>query len=102
MTAKLTQTTFPLEVLESGTPVLIDFYADWCMPCKMLSPVIDEIARQAENFKVFKVNVDEEPELAGRFQVMSIPTLVAIKNGQVVNRLSGVRPKEEILAMLGK
>ena len=84
----------------SSKPVLVDFYADWCGPCKMLSPIIEEIAREREDILVAKINVDEESELAGRFNVMSIPSLFVIKNGKIVNQASGARPKPQILKML--
>ena len=98
---KLTRDNFETEALNSTLPVLIDFYAEWCGPCRMLGPVIDEIAEEATNFKVGKVNIDEQPELATKYQVMSVPTLVVIKNGEVANRATGVTPKQKILDMLG-
>ena len=98
---KLTRDNFETEVLNNTLPVLIDFYADWCGPCRMLGPVIDEIAEEATDFKVGKVNIDEQPELATKYQVMSVPTLVVIKNGEVANRVTGVTPKQKILDMLG-
>lgn len=98
---KLTRDNFENEALNSEIPVLIDFYADWCGPCRMLGPVIDEIAEEAADFKVGKVNIDEQPELATKYQVMSVPTLVVIKNGEVANRATGVTPKQKILDMLG-
>ncbi|MBQ3036710.1 MAG: thioredoxin [Lachnospiraceae bacterium] len=97
---KLTRDNFETEVLNSTLPVLIDFYADWCGPCRMLGPVIDEIAEEATDFKVGKVNIDEQPELATKYQVMSVPTLVVIKNGEVANRVTGVTPKQKILDMI--
>ena len=100
MTVNVTNANFKSEVLDSSTPVLIDFYANWCMPCKMLSPVIEEISQEVSHAKVCKVNIDEEPELAQQFQVMSIPTLVVMKDGKVVNAAMGVRPKKDILNML--
>lgn len=98
---KFTRDNFESEVLNSQLPVLIDFYAEWCGPCRMLGPVIDEIAEEATDFKVGKVNIDEQPELATKYQVMSVPTLVIIKNGEVANRVTGVTPKQKILEMLG-
>ena len=88
------------EVLDSEKPVLLDFWASWCGPCRMVSPIVDEIATERGDIKVGKVNVDEERELAGQFGVMSIPTLVVIKGGRVVNQMVGARPKSQILAML--
>ena len=88
------------EIKNSEKPVLLDFYADWCGPCKMVSPIVDEIAEENPQYLVGKINVDEETELAGAFGVMSIPTLVVIKNGEIVNRSTGARPKAQILAML--
>ena len=96
----ITKDTFEAEVLKSDKPVLLDFFAVWCGPCKMIAPVLDEIAEEREDIKVCKVNVDEEPELAAKYQVMSIPTLVVIKDGQVVNQSLGAKPKAQILAML--
>ena len=94
------QANFEEEVLKSDKTVLLDFYADWCGPCRMLGPVIDEIAEEATDFKVGKVNIDEQPELATKYQVMSVPTLVVIKNGEVANRVTGVTPKQKILDMI--
>ena len=91
---------FRNEVLNSEMPVLLDFWAPWCGPCRMVSPIVDEIATERGDIKVGKVNVDEERELAGQFGVMSIPTLVVIKGGRVVNQMVGARPKAQILAML--
>lgn len=97
----ITRNNFEQEVLRSDKPVLIDFWASWCGPCRMLSPVISEIAEEnRDKVKVCKVNVDEEGELAAMFRVSSIPLLVVVKDGKVVNASAGVRPKEQILAML--
>ena len=91
---------FHTEVISSDKPVLLDFWASWCGPCRMVAPVVEEIAEERADIKVGKVNVDEQPELAGRFGVMSIPTLVVMKDGKIVNQAVGARPKSQILAML--
>ena len=97
----ITKENFEAEVMQSKVPVLIDFWASWCGPCRMLSPVISEIAEEIEGkFKVGKVNVDEQEELAAQFRVSSIPTLVVVKDGKVTNSSVGVRPKAQILAMI--
>ena len=91
---------FNQEVLNSDKPVLIDFWAPWCGPCRMVVPLVEEIAKERSDIKVVKINVDEEQELAMQFGVMSIPTLVVMKNGKIVNQVTGARPKAQILAML--
>lgn len=91
---------FNQEVLNSDKPVLMDFWAPWCGPCRMVVPLVEEIAKERSDIKVVKINVDEEQELAMQFGVMSIPTLVVMKNGKVVNQVTGARPKAQILAML--
>ena len=91
---------FKNEVLLSDKPVLLDFWAPWCGPCRMVLPIVEEIAEDRKNIKVGKINVDEEPELAAQFGVMSIPTLVVIKDGKIVKQAMGARPKAAILAML--
>ncbi|MBU3819964.1 MAG: thioredoxin [Candidatus Faecalibacterium intestinavium] len=96
----ITKNNFASEVLQSDKPVLLDFWASWCGPCRMLSPIVDEIAGERPDIKVGKVNVDEQPELAGQFGVMSIPTLLVFKNGKLVNQAVGSRPKASVLALL--
>ena len=91
---------FQSEVLDSDRPVLLDFWAPWCTPCRMVGPILDEIAGERSDIKVAKVNVDEQPELAGQFGVMSIPTLVVVKEGRIVQQAMGARPKAQILTML--
>ncbi len=98
---EITKNNFDQEVMQSEKPVLLDFWAAWCGPCKMLSPVVDEIAGEHPEIKVGKVNVDEEQELAARFGVMSIPSLFVMKQGKVANQSVGVQPKQRILDMLG-
>ena len=98
---KVTNDTFETKVLQNSKPVLVDFYADWCGPCRMVSPIIDEIGEEREDILVCKVNVDDEQELAGQFGVFSIPTLVVMKDGKIVEQSSGAKPKEQILAMIG-
>lgn len=97
---KLTKDNFNQEVMNSEKTVLIDFWANWCGPCRMLSPVVDEIAAETPGVKICKVNVDEEPELSQAFQVSSIPMLAVVKNGKLVNKAVGVRPKAAIKQML--
>ena len=96
----LNKNNFDEFVLNSDKPVLLDFWASWCGPCRMVSPLIEEIADERTDIRVGKVNVDENPELASRFGVRSIPTLVVVKNGQVTNRSVGARPKAQILELL--
>ena len=91
---------FQSEVMQSDRPVLLDFWAPWCAPCRMVVPIVEEIARERADIKVGKVNVDEQPELASAFGVMSIPTLVVMKNGKIVDQAMGARPKAAIRAML--
>lgn len=97
---KISADNFKKEVLEDGKTVLVDFYADWCGPCKMIAPVIEAIAKENENTKFVKINVDEAQELAMEYNIMSIPTLVVIKNGEEVNRTVGLVDKSELLELI--
>lgn len=96
----VTNKNFQEEVLKSDKPVLIDFWASWCGPCRMVGPIIDEIAGERADVKVVKINVDEEQELASSFQIMSIPTLLVMKDGKVINQSVGAKSKAQILDML--
>jgi thioredoxin 1 len=96
----ITKENFENEVLKSEKTVLLDFWASWCGPCRMVSPIVDEIANEYPEYKVGKVNVDEQPELAATFEIMSIPSLFVLKDGKVVNSSVGAKPKAQILDML--
>ena len=96
----INKNNFQEEILNSDKPVLLDFWAPWCGPCRMVLPVVEQIAEERDDIKVGKINVDEEIELASQFGIMSIPTLLVIKDGQVVNKAMGARPKDAILALL--
>ena len=98
----ITKENFKSEVLDSDKPVLIDFWAGWCGPCRMMAPVIDAVAEELKDVKVGKINIDEESELASAFKIMSIPTIMFVNRGEVVNGVVGVRPKSDILALLNE
>ncbi len=97
----LSESNFEEEVIRSDKKVLIDFWASWCGPCRMMSPVIDEIAAETDNIKVCKVNVDDEPSIAAKYGIMSIPTLLVVENGEVTGKSVGAVPKENVLALIG-
>ena len=96
----ITRNNFQNEIITSDKPVLLDFWAPWCGPCRMVGPILEEIAGERSDIKIGKINVDEQPELASQFRVMSIPTLIVIKDGKIVNQSMGAKPKNAILAML--
>ena len=96
----ITKQNFQEEVVQSSKPVLLDFWASWCAPCRMVSPIVEEIAQERPDVKVGKINIDEQRELAEQFQIMSIPTLMVVRDGQVVRQAVGARPKNQILSML--
>mgnify|MGYP000519638539 FL=1 len=96
----INKNNFQNEIMDSEKTVLLDFWASWCAPCRMVVPIIEEIAGERPDIKVGKINVDEQPELASKFSIMSIPTLVVMKNGKIVQQVSGAKPKNAILEML--
>lgn len=96
----ITRNNFQNEIINSDKPVLLDFWASWCGPCRMVGPILEEIAGERSDIKIGKINVDEQPELASQFRVMSIPTLIVIKDGKIVNQSMGAKPRNAILAML--
>lgn len=98
---EITTENFEAEVVKSDKPVLLDFWATWCGPCRMLSPIVDQIAEERDDIKVGKINVDEQGELAEKFEVMSIPTLIVMKNGEISATSVGYKPKNAVLALLG-
>ncbi len=99
-TININKNNFQEEVMQSDKPVLLDFWAPWCGPCRMVGPILEDIAQERNDIKVGKVNVDEQPELAGQFGVMSIPALVVMKEGKITNQTVGARPKGQILDLL--
>ena len=100
MTVKVTKDNFQQEVLQSDKPVLVEFWAAWCGPCRMMSPIVDQMSEEHPEIKVCKINSDEEPELSAHFDILSIPTVIAFKDGKMVNQNVGVVPKERLVALL--
>ena len=102
MAVVLTKENFEQEVLKADKPVLVDFWAEWCGPCQMMLPVIEELAKEQTEIKVCKVNVDEQMELARQYRVMSIPTFLVFKNGEIITQTLGAQPKEKLLELIRK
>lgn len=100
MVKKITEKNFNDEVIKSDQTVLLDFYAEWCGPCNMLSPIIDEISNENKNIKVYKVNIDVETNLVNKFNIVSVPTILIFKNGEITSRVSGLTDKNQILSMI--
>lgn len=100
MVEKITEKNFNDGVIKSDQTVLLDFYAEWCGPCNMLSPIINEIANENKNIKVYKVNIDEETNLVNKFNIVSVPTILIFKNGEIIRRASGLTDKDQILSMV--
>ncbi|MFV0480060.1 MAG: thioredoxin [Anaerorhabdus sp.] len=96
----LTKENFNQEVLQSSQPVLVDFFAEWCGPCKMLGPILEEISQEGHDFKVAKIDVDQQPDLAQQFEVISIPTIISFKDGQVLKKEIGFKPKQTLIDMV--
>ena len=98
---KVNNDTFQEKVLNNSKPVLVDFYADWCGPCKMLAPIVEQVSNESDAYEVVKLNVDDAPEIAARYGVMSIPTLIVFKNGQIAGRTVGVQSKASVQNLIG-
>ena len=101
-TVNVTDENFEAEVIKAGKPVIVDFWAEWCGPCKMIAPILEEIAVEQENIKIAKVNVDDSPDLARRYEIMSIPALIVFENGEPAKKLIGAKPKGALLEEIGE